>query len=51
MLDEAGLELAGTVPADEGVYEHDRKGEPTVSLPEANPAVAAAFYVFDRVFA
>jgi CO dehydrogenase maturation factor len=51
MLDEAGLELAGVIPADEGVYEHDRKGEPTVSLPEANPAVAAAFSVFDRVFA
>lgn len=46
---ETGVELAGTVPADDAVYEYDLKGVPTVQIPEDNPAVAAAFKIFDKI--
>lgn len=51
IIDEAGLELAGTIPEDDAVYEYDMKGEPTVSIPEGNKAVRAAFDIFDRIIA
>jgi len=38
---EAGLELAGTVPADPAVTEADTRGEPIVALPDDTPAVRA----------
>lgn len=51
IIDEAGLELAGTIPEDDDVYEYDMKGEPTVGIPEENSAVRAAFDIFDRIIA
>lgn len=44
-----GLELAGTVPADDTVYEYDLKGKPTITIDEDNPAVKAIFEIFDRI--
>ncbi len=51
IIEEAGLELIGTIPEDEAVYEYDMKGQPTVSIPEENGAVRAAFDIFDRIIA
>jgi CO dehydrogenase maturation factor len=45
-----GLEVLGTVPEDETVYEYDLKGKPTIAIDEANPAVKAAYAIFDRIF-
>jgi CO dehydrogenase maturation factor len=44
-----GLELIGTIPEDETVYEYDLKGKPTITIDETNPAVKAAFAIFDKV--
>jgi CO dehydrogenase maturation factor len=49
MLDEAGLQLIGTVPANDAVYEFDLAGKPTIDLPTENKAVAAAFEIFDKI--
>lgn len=40
-IDEAGLELFGTVPADERVADFDVRGRPLVELPADSPAFAA----------
>jgi CO dehydrogenase maturation factor len=47
ILKEGGLELAGTVPADETVYEFDLNGRPTIQMPEDSASVKAAFDIFD----
>jgi CO dehydrogenase maturation factor len=44
-----GLELLGTIPEDETVYEYDLHGRPTIALPEENPAVTAAFAMFQKI--
>ncbi len=52
LLDEIcrdGLKLAGTIPEDRQVYEYDLNGQPTVALPEDNPALKAAWEIFDRI--
>lgn len=49
MIREEGLELAGTVPADDMVYEYDLDGKPTVAIPDDNAAVRAAFEIFDKI--
>jgi CO dehydrogenase maturation factor len=49
ILKEGGLELAGTVPADETVYEFDLNGRPTIQMPEDSPSVRAAFEIFDKL--
>ena len=49
MLAEGGLELAGTLPDDETVYEYDFGGRPTVAMEDDNPAVKAAYAVFDKI--
>jgi CO dehydrogenase maturation factor len=49
IIKKAGIELAGTIPADEGVYDFDLNGRPTIDLLEENPAVRAAFNIFDRI--
>jgi CO dehydrogenase maturation factor len=46
---DAGVELAGTVPADETVYDFDSQGRPTIQMPETSPSVQAAFSIFDRI--
>ena len=44
-----GLELAGSIPEDETVYEFDLEGRPTIELPDDNPAIRAAFSIFDNI--
>ncbi len=44
-----GLELAGTVPADDIVYEFDLHGRPTIALPDDSQAVQAAFDIFESI--
>ncbi len=44
-----GLELLGAVPEDDTVYDFDLHGKPTILLPDENPAVTAAFSLFDKV--
>jgi CO dehydrogenase maturation factor len=51
ILREGGLELIGTVPEDERIYDYDLDGRPTVDMPEDSRSVKAAFEIFDRIFA
>ena len=44
-----GLELAGIIPEDQTVYEFDLEGRPTIELPDDNPAIRAAFKIFDTI--
>jgi len=46
---DAGVELAGTVPADSTIYDFDSQGRPTIQMPETSPSVQAAFSIFDRI--
>ena len=49
MINEVGLELAGTIPEDDTVYEFDLNGRPTIEMPEGSKSVKAAFEIFERV--
>jgi len=49
IIEESGLELVGNIPDDEMIYEFDLNGRPTVEIPEENPAVKAAFKIFDKI--
>ncbi|MFC1813407.1 AAA family ATPase [Thermodesulfobacteriota bacterium] len=49
MINKVGLELAGTIPEDDTVYEFDLNGRPTVEMPEDSKSVKAAFEIFERV--
>ncbi|NNF98798.1 MAG: AAA family ATPase [Desulfobacteraceae bacterium] len=49
IISESGLELAGYLPEDDTVYEYDLDGQPTIDMDESNPAVQAAFKIFDRI--
>jgi CO dehydrogenase maturation factor len=49
ILQQDGLELAGTVPADDAIYEFDLNGRPTIELPESNQSVQTAFQIFDKI--
>jgi len=49
ILKKGGLELAGTVPADDAIYEFDLNGRPTIELPEDNRSVQAAFQIFQKI--
>ena len=51
IINENGIELAGILPEDESIYRYELEGQPTVAIPEDNPAVQAAFKVFDQIFA
>ena len=44
------MTLAGTIPADDAVYAFDLKGQPTIEIPDDNPAMQAAFVAFDKMF-
>lgn len=44
-----GLNLAGTMPKDDLLYDFDMKGNPTVNLPDDNPALSTAFDIFDKI--
>ena len=49
IIKENGVELAGTIPEDNTVYEYDLNGRPTIEMPEDNPAVQAAFEIFEKI--
>jgi CO dehydrogenase maturation factor len=49
MIDSNGLELAGVIPEDEQVYEFDLEGRPTIDIDEDNPALNAAYSIFDNI--
>jgi len=49
LLRQDGLELAGTISENQSVYEYDLNGQPTIDMPEDNPAVKEAFAIFDRI--
>jgi CO dehydrogenase maturation factor len=51
MIKDAGLELAGTVPEDDAIYEYDFNGRPTIEMPEDSPSVKAAFEIFEKIIA
>jgi CO dehydrogenase maturation factor len=51
MLKKAELELAGTIPEDQTVYEFDLVGRPTIELPDDNAAIQSAFSVFQKIVA
>jgi len=48
MIEREGLTLAGSVQADDEIYEYDQAGRPTFELDEHNPAVAQVFDIFSR---
>lgn len=49
ILADDDLELAGVIPEDEEVYAFDLEGRPTIDIDENNPAMQAAFAIFDRI--
>jgi CO dehydrogenase maturation factor len=49
MIRNEGIELAGVIPDNESVYVYDLEGRPTVEIPENNPAVQAAYSIFDKI--
>ena len=50
-LKEASLELIGTVPEDDLIYDFDFNGRPTIEMPDDSKSVKAAFEIFDRIVA
>ncbi len=51
MIADGGLELAGTVPDDDTIYEYDFNGQATIEMPEESPSVRAAFEIFEKIVA
>jgi CO dehydrogenase maturation factor len=49
IIGDNGIELAGVIPDDESIYEFDLNGQPTIEMPEDNPAVKAAFDIFQKI--
>jgi len=49
IIDKDGMDLAGTIPEDQTVYEFDLEGRPTIELPDDNPAIEAAYGIFDKI--
>ncbi len=49
IIEAEGLELAGTIPEDDTVYEFDLNGRPTIEIPDDNNALKAAYQIFDAV--
>lgn len=50
LIADQGITFAGLVPEDDVLYDYDAKGLPTIEIPEDNPAVRAAFAIFDGIF-
>ncbi len=48
MIEKAGIEYLGSVPADDMVYEYDLAGRPMIELPEDSPVVKASFNAFSQ---
>ncbi|UCE52688.1 MAG: AAA family ATPase [Desulfobacterales bacterium] len=51
MIKSANLELIGTVPEDDLIYEFDFEGRPTFDIPEDSKSLKAAFDIFDKIVA
>ena len=51
MIADAQLELIGTVPDDDLIYEYDFEGRPTFDIPEDSKSVQAAFDIFNKIMA
>ena len=51
MIKKANLELIGTVPEDEVIYDYDFRGRPTIEMPDDSKSVKAAFEIFDKIVA
>jgi CO dehydrogenase maturation factor len=51
MIKAGGLELAGTVPDDDTIYDYDFNGRATIEMPEESPSVRAAFEIFEKIVA
>jgi len=51
MMKEANLELIGTVPEDDVIYDYDFNGRPTIEMPQDCKSVQAAFKIFDKIVA
>ncbi len=49
MLEKEGLELAGIIPEDKTVYQFDFDGKPTIEIDADNPAMKAAWKIFDKI--
>jgi CO dehydrogenase maturation factor len=47
-IDRSGLDLVGIIPEDDQIYEYDQAGRPSSEIGPENPAVKAAFEIFDR---
>jgi CO dehydrogenase maturation factor len=50
LLKDHGLTLLGVIPKDEMIYDFDRQGKPTSTLPEESPARSTAFKLFELLF-
>lgn len=51
LINQDGLELAGTIPDDETVYTFDLNGRATIEIGDENEAVRSAYAVFDKILA
>jgi CO dehydrogenase maturation factor len=51
MIKKANLELIGTIPEDDLIYDYDFEGRPTIEMPEDSKSVKAAFVIFDKIVA
>ncbi len=49
MIKDNGIEIAGTIPDDNTLYEYDLNGIPTIKMPNDNKAVKAAFEIFNTI--
>ena len=49
LIDKSGMELIGTIPEDDTIYEFDLKGLPTIEIPDDNKAFTAAVNIFDKI--
>ena len=49
MIKKAKLELIGTVPKDDLIYDYDFNGRPTIEMPEDSISVKAAFEIFNKI--
>lgn len=50
LLQDHGLSLLGVIPKDEFIYEFDKEGRPTSTVPEHSPARSEAFKLFHLLF-
>ncbi len=49
MIQNNGIEIAGTIPDDRILYEYDLNGIPTIKMPDDNEAVKASFEIFNNI--